>query len=728
MYKQADDVLTKHDTFYRKLFACGPHISWGFENFLREKSSRLPPTMEGKPMSRHYKPKTFTRDYFEYEKHGTDISVVGRLREHISFWESIGASDYILDVIRRGYVIPLKGEIETALYRNNKSSREEPSFVQSAIDDLLATGAIRESATPPFVVNPLTVASKGLKPRLVIDLRHLNKNLIHTKCKFEGIETAVQFLQLGGYMTTFDLKNGYHHLEIVESQQQLLGFAYPDWQGEIRFFYFRVLPFGLATAGQIFTKVLRQLIRYWRQSAVLATVFLDDGLQCDLQEAVTRQHALQVKGNLLSAGWIPNRKKSTWTPVQVVTWLGFVLDLLKGIIYCTEDRLAKTMSLLTKLLAKDVCHIKELAKLNGILISLEKSHGEIVYLMTRFLSLAIAEAPTWDSDINLNDEIKNEIKFWVKNLRKINGRAMFPSTAVSQVLYSDASGTGVATVLTGSPNRDKYIVNRMFNADEAGTSSTERELLGVLHGLIEFKHLLLGQSVLWNTDSKNVARKVKRGSMKVYLLNIAVAIFHITRKYRINLNVVWIPRAQNEEADFWSRVRDFNDWGIEPVWFVKICAHCKVNPIVDRFADFRNKKTKRYNSRFYHSTSEAVDAFSQNWAGVVNWVVPPLYLVNRAVDYARICQAEIVLVVPLWRSAVFWPKLLGIMQRECHLIRHKMILGDIFERGTTPSAIFGSSAWRGSSLVLHLMFNVNNTLVMNIRFSLENLDEGPHVK
>ena len=189
-----------------------------------------------------------------------------------------------MDVIKRGYVIQLKGEIPSAFLKNNKSSREEPQFVQRSIDELLETGAIGESATPPYLVNPLTVASKGAKKRLVIDLRHLNKNLIRTKCKFEGIEMATQFLKPNGYMTCFDLKNGYHHLDIVASQQQLLGFSYPDWQGNIRFFYFKVLPFGLATAGQIFTKVLRQLIKYWRNSSIQVTVFLDDGLQCNLDK------------------------------------------------------------------------------------------------------------------------------------------------------------------------------------------------------------------------------------------------------------------------------------------------------------------------------------------------------------------------------------------------------------------------------------------------------------
>ena len=99
-----------------------------------------------------------------------------------------------------------------------------------------------------------------------------------------------------------------------------------------------------------------------------------------------------------------------------------------------------------------------------------------------------------------------------------------------------------------------------------------------------------------------------------------------------------------------------------------------------------------------------MDGFSQDWSATVNWVVPPLYLVNRAIDYGRECKAELILVIPLWRSAVFWPKVLGLMQREQEVIRHKMVLGNIFEKGTTESCIFGSDKWTGDSLVLHLDF------------------------
>jgi hypothetical protein len=47
---------------------------------------------------------------------------------------------------------------------------------------------------------------------------------------------------------------------------------------EIQVLRFNVLCFGLATAGFIFSKVLRELIKYWRSKSIIIIMYLDDGL------------------------------------------------------------------------------------------------------------------------------------------------------------------------------------------------------------------------------------------------------------------------------------------------------------------------------------------------------------------------------------------------------------------------------------------------------------------
>ena len=655
-------------------------------------------------MSKTFQSIKLTDDYYDYEKNDREISVVGRLKRHLPYWRSINCSAYILDVLTKGYVIPVLGEVESAILRNNKSSRDHPEFVRHEIDELLQKKAIVECVSPPKVVNPLTVAEKNGKLRLVIHLRHINKRLVKTKCKFDGHDTALQFLTLDSFMTVFDLKSGYHHIEVVQSQHDLLGFSYTDFTGRIRYFKYVVLPFGLATAGLIFTKVLREMIKHWRSQEIQAVAFLDDGLQTNLTYQKSLQHALLIKGSLLEAGWIPHKTKSCWIPMKVLTWLGFVINLLEGKIFCTEARVQKALILIRKAVKRDTLHVKTLSKISGCITSMERSHGDIVFLFTKFMNLTIAEADSWGCFVNVSEQVKTELKFWLNNLEKENGMHIFTETALGHMSFSDASDTGCASVLMPCPQHEKLVVTKQFNEQEAATSSTERELLGVLHGLIALKDKLQGKAITWFTDCKNVARIVKRGSMKAYLLNLALAIFHVAKQNKISLQVIWIPRYQNEEADFWSRVRDFDDWGVSEEWFHKICKYFGLTATVDRFADHRNRKTARFNSRFYHSEAEATDCFTQNWADEVNWVVPPIFMVIRAIRYCELCQATMILVVPKWQSAVFWPKLSQLLRRPDGVVKNKAIMENIFTRGTTNTSIFGSKDWRGQSMALHISF------------------------
>lgn len=60
-------------------------------------------------------------------------------------------------------------------------------------------------------------------------------------------------------MFKFDLKSGYHHVDIFEGSQTYLGFSW-NIEGEDKYFVFTVLPFGIAVAPWLFTKLIRPLV------------------------------------------------------------------------------------------------------------------------------------------------------------------------------------------------------------------------------------------------------------------------------------------------------------------------------------------------------------------------------------------------------------------------------------------------------------------------------------
>jgi len=65
--------------------------------------------------------------------------------------------------------------------KNNKSALDHTEFVEKAIKELAGANLLREESSRPHVVNPLTVSISSGKGRLILDLRHVNKEVRLTK-------------------------------------------------------------------------------------------------------------------------------------------------------------------------------------------------------------------------------------------------------------------------------------------------------------------------------------------------------------------------------------------------------------------------------------------------------------------------------------------------------------------------------------------------------------------
>ena len=98
----------------------------------------------------------------------------------------------------------------------------------------------------------------------------------------------------------------------------------------------------------------------------------------------------------------------------------------------------------------------------------------------------------------------------------------------------------------------------------------------------------------------------------------------------------WIPRDLNTVADCLSRIIDFDDYALNDDIFRMLDVRWGPHS-VDRFACNYNTKLARFNSRFYQPGTEAVDAFTQDEN---NWLVPPVSLIVRVINYLKLCKAE----------------------------------------------------------------------------------------
>ena len=208
-----------------------------------------------------------------------DKNVQGRLKQNYNFWkDALKASQPVLDLLAEGYKLPLLSIPPPHVQPNQSSSTNERDFVSTAINQLLELRCIRKVSVKPHICSPLFVVTNTEgKKRLVVNLRFLNQYLLKEKFKYEDLRTAMLLFQKGDFLITFDLKSGYHHIDIHKQHWTYLGFSWA-LDHEPEFYVFCVLPFGLATACYVFTKVMRPLVKYWRQQGIRVVVYLDDGL------------------------------------------------------------------------------------------------------------------------------------------------------------------------------------------------------------------------------------------------------------------------------------------------------------------------------------------------------------------------------------------------------------------------------------------------------------------
>ena len=178
--------------------------------------------------------------------------------------------------------------------------------------------------------------------------------------------------------------------------------------------------------------------------------------------------------------------------------------------------------------------------------------------------------------------------------------------------------------------------------NEISTSSTYRELLAVKYILQAFDQILKSQCVQSYWDNENVSRIISGGSSKNHLQALAIDIYHIC----IINSIVLLPTCRSHFKR--GRHRQLGDRrGNFRIKFGSFK--------VDRFADNKNKKVDCFNSKYHFPGTSAVNCFTCNWELTFNWLCPPIYLIGKTIRYLELCKGKGVPLVPIWKSAYFWP-------------------------------------------------------------------------
>ena len=605
--------------------------------------------------------------------------IKGRLKAKLAFWRLFCTSSWVLSWISDGYQIPWgeRGLPPPHAFANEQGALKLPDFVSGEIADLLARGSIIQTDQPPLVINPLNVVGHNGKLRLILDLVYVNYFISKEglKFKYEGIKLASLYFTPDDSMFSVDLEKAYHHVDMHESTWEYLGFS---WLGKT--YTFTVMPLGLSPACWVFTKLTNELVGRWRSHGIKLVHYLDDFLFAVAGDA-TGEHSLfksvqqRVLSDIQAAGFSLSIPKLVLAPQKSIKFLGYIVDLGANRLTVDPKRVTKLKSILGQLLARPRrVHVKDLARVTGLLQSMHLAVGHSVRIFTRSLYDLMNQKPlnVWNWHLALDEGALTELQFWQTNFDRLHGVPLWLDPHVQTVLFTDAGAQGWGgflvehgkgqTLRVPSTLEEYYaaggssVAQGYLNPVEQAQSSTWRELIAIERTLWSLLKDVSLTVVRLFTDNLAVHYVWLAGSKKKIIQAVAKRIFDFCHERSIQMWIEWIPRKHNALADALSKFHDSDDWMLNTRLF-RILDKLWGPHTFDRFASANNKQCGKFNSRFWCPGSAGVNALAYNWVGENNWINPPFALIGRVLLHMKACKAVGTIIVPRWPKREWWPLL-----------------------------------------------------------------------
>ena len=592
------------------------------------------------------------------------------LPKRVGWWKAIGAPNAVLSWIAYGYQLRFLQTPPRVGFANHPGSSQYCSFVDEELSKRVERGQFSiVSSDFALQLHPLDVVPKASGGyRLILDCRLINGFLPDVYFKLENLAVVPQVVEKGAFLFSTDLEDAYFHIPMHPQSRPHLCFRWRD-----KTYTTNVLPFGLSLAPWVFTKLLRPVIRFCRSLDISVIAYLDDFLWSASQDSIS--DLIEFARSLLSLlGFSVSEKKSEWTPSQALQFLGLIVNAESYQFEVPKEKVVKILdrirSMREQIASSKRPTARAVAAVCGLIMSARLAVAP-ARIYTRALYHCLNEASGWNSPIALSEAAVSELDFWSRHLTDYKSQGMIPARSVLR-MHCDASEDGWGAHCIGAAAFGR------FEEKELLTSSTYRELLGLLHAIRSplIRYAIANRRVTFVLDSQAATYNLlKGGGPKPDLSLLVKQIWDECVSCGADATAEWIPREENAFADALSKLRDRSDWQINPHIFDAL--NDQFGPFdIDRFAAAHNTQCEVYNSLHYDAGAAATDAFKQDWSGSNNFCNPPFDQIDRVL-HAQECKAKLTLIYPEWPSAPWFNR----VQRSAHAIVQLPRLPDTFIPG-----------------------------------------------
>ena len=372
-----------------------------------------------------------------------DYFIAGNVHNFYDQWLQCGASKQVLEWIRNGINVfdffrHFKGNYRGKAYDsdippsiffpNSEGCKNFVPFIVSTLLDRLANGSLKlvgkvGVCEPPLLVLPLTVEPN--KPRLCHDERYLNCWVKDNPFSLETLRDLPRLLDQGDFMASLDDKSGYDHVLLSTESRKFFGIQFGGY-----YMVFNTLPFGFKASAFIYQKIGLVATGYCRLMGVPCLQYIDDRWIGAFMQSMSiggsktqgtinvfekEKRALRslyiVCEVLIRLGYFINILKSVFIPVQLIKFLGMLVDSNRLAFIIPQAKLSKFKILRESILAQDSVDLLSLQKFAGKCISFLLAIPS-AKLYIKEVNRAISVASKNSGVVTVSPSLREEIIHW----------------------------------------------------------------------------------------------------------------------------------------------------------------------------------------------------------------------------------------------------------------------------------------------------------------------------
>lgn len=494
--------------------------------------------------------------------------------------EKLPATNVLKHVIDVGDHPPIKQPCYTIAYALQ-------SYVQEQVDKKLADGIIEPSDSEWS--SPIVVAKRpDGSLRMCQDFRRLNSVTKKNNHPIPAVESILAKLRRAKVISTIDLSQAYHQVELEENSRKYTAFRVPG-RGV---FQYKRMPFGLANAPGVFQGLIDKLLGPEFEPHVFA--YLDDII---IVTETVEEHLYWLKRVLKilkDANLTINPDKCKFCRSEV-TYLGYVLN--REGLQVDPSKIAPVQNYPAPQTPRQVRRFIGMASWYRQFIPHFASRCAPISKLLR-------KKHTWTWGLEQQKAFED-----LKNCLTSSPTLIRPDFTKPFVLQTDASTIGLGAVLGQKDENGKEHViayaSRVLHGSEVNYTISELECLAVIWAIEKFRCYLEGwkfsvitdhSCLRWLLTIKNPTGRLARWAMKLLVHDMEVihrkgACHHVpdalSRMYEsVNESLAALQDQPNAPEIDWytkrlSQVKEFprkyKDWLVkDDKLFYR---HC--NPLLD---------------------------------------------------------------------------------------------------------------------------------------------------